>query len=252
MIHSYCQWRLPESTPDLSAKYVHIWRLSFRQPLERVRQLAETLSRDEVLKAERFHFRRHWRRFIVRRVALRTILGHYLGIKPGEVQFRYSPDGKPYLTGGFESGGLRFNTAHSYELGLQAFTCEREIGIDLEYIRPVQDATEIATRFFSTYEKVVFRMLPGNQQLQAFHNCWTRKEAYLKATGDGLTRPLDQFGVSLAPGDPAKLLFVEGDPREPMRWSLQALAPAFGYVGAIAVQGHDWQLRCWQWTWPKD
>lgn len=202
---------------------------------------------------ERFRFERDRRRFIVGRGVLRTILGRYLGVEPDKVQFRYSPRGKPYLAERFDSYGLRFNLAHSHELALYAFTRDREIGVDLEYVRPMPDAVEIATRFFSTRENAVFRVLPKSQELEAFYNCWTRKEAYLKATGDGLARPLDQFAVSLTPGEPARLLHVEKDLlQEIARWSFQALKPAFSYVAAVAVEGHDWRLVCWQWTWSRE
>ena len=241
------RWHLPPPDLALSRDDVHVWRASLKQPPERGRQLAQTLSCDEMMRAERFRFERDRRRFVVGRGVLRTILGRYLGVEPGQMQFRYDPRGKPHLAEAVGGCGLQFNLAHSHELALYAFTRDREIGVDLEYVRPMPDAEEIAARFFSTRENAVFRVLPKSQKLEAFYNCWTRKEAYLKAIGDGLARPLDQFDVSLAPGDPAMLLHVEGDPLETARWSLQALTPAVGYVAAVAVEGRGWRLACWQW-----
>ena len=119
--------------------------------------------------------------------------------------------------------------------------------IDLEYIRSVPDAEEIAARFFSCQENAVFRALPPEQKQAAFFNCWTRKEAYIKAIGDGLAFSLDQFDVSLSPGEPARLLGIKGSSAAAAHWSLQELTPAPGYVAALAVEGHGWSLICWQW-----
>jgi len=246
------RWPFPLSDLVLSSSEVHVWHASLKQPDVCVRQLAQTLSYNERIRAKHFHFERDRRRFIVRHGALRMILGHYLSIKPHQVQFRSSSHGKPYLARELGNCELRFNLAHSHELALFAFTCGREIGVDLEYIRPMPDMEQVAARFFSARENAVLRAIPDSQKLEAFFNCWTRKEAYIKATGEGLARPLDQFEVSLSPGKPAQLLSVEGASEEAANWSLEALGPAPGYVAAVAVQGHDWQLRCWQWTWSQE
>lgn len=240
------RWRLPPPNLVLPGE-VHVWRASLEQPSERVHELVQTLSYDEMGRAERFRFRRDRRRFIVGRGVLRAILGWYLHIDPHQVRFRYGERGKPYLVDESGSATLRFNLAHSHEMALYAFTHGREIGIDLEYTRPLSDADEIAARFFSVRENAVFRSAPKSQELEVFYNCWTRKEAYLKATGEGLARPLNQFDVSLAPGEPAGLLHVEGDLEEATRWSIQALTPGPGYVAAVAAEGRDWCLVRWQW-----
>ena len=132
-------------------------------------------------------------------------------------------------------GALRFNLAHSHELALYAFTLGREIGVDIEYLRALPDADQIAKRFFSARENAALQALSTNQRQQAFYNCWTRKEAYVKAIGKGLAQPLDQFDVSLAPGESTRLLKVEGAPEEGSRWSLYSLTPVAGYVAAVAV-----------------
>ena len=252
MTDLYRRWHLSPPDLALSCEDVHVWRASLGQPVEHVRQLAQTLSYDEMMKAERFRFERDRRRFIVGRGVLRTILGCYLAVEPDKVQFRYSPRGKPYLAERFDSHRLRFNLAHSHEIALYALTCGREIGVDLEYIRPMLDMEQIAARFFSVRENAALCDIPDDQKLEAFFSCWTRKEAYIKATGEGLARPLDQFEVSLAPGEPAQLLSVEGTSEETANWSLEALVPVPGYVAAVAVAGHGRQLKCWQWTWPHD
>jgi 4'-phosphopantetheinyl transferase len=248
MTQCECRWNLPAHGLSLSYEVVHVWRASLEQPAGCNCQLVQTLSHDEILRAERFRFERDRRRFIVGRGVLRTILGGYLGVEPGQLRFWYSSYGKPYLAEEFDPCGLGFNLTHSHEMALYAFTCGREIGIDLEYIHPLADAREIAARFFSARENAALCRLPEYQRLEAFYNCWTRKEAYLKATGDGLARPLDQFDVSLTPGEPAKLLCVQGDEQEAARWCLQALTPASGYVAALAVEGRGWRLTRWQYA----
>ncbi len=228
---------------------VHLWCAVLDQPDVTVQKLAETLAPDERLRAERFHFERDRRRFIVGRGVLRTILGRYLRLEPNRLQFCYGPCGKPALAGMSTrpEGRLCFNLAHSQSLALYAVTYEREIGVDIEYIHAMPEAEQIATRFFSAQENAVLRLLPSQQKQEAFFNCWTRKEAYIKALGDGLAQPLAEFDVSLAPGEPASLR-ISGDAQAAARWSIQALTPASGYVAALAVKGHGWQLKCWQWA----
>ena len=243
------QWHLPPPELVLSSADVHVWRVPLEQPRARVRQLVQTLSDDERARAGRFHLERARRRFTVGRGVLRGIVGRYLGLKPGQVQFRYDPRGKPYLSEGSGDGALRFNLAHAHELALYAFTWGREVGVDLEYVHPMPEVTQIGTRFFSPRENAVLSTVPEGQRLEAFFHCWTRKEAYLKAIGEGLSRRLDQFDVSLFPGEPARLLHVEGDPQEAARWSIQALTPGVGYVAAIVVERQGWQMRYWDWKW---
>ncbi|HEX9921799.1 MAG TPA: 4'-phosphopantetheinyl transferase superfamily protein, partial [Anaerolineae bacterium] len=162
----------------------------------------------------------------------------------------YSPTGKPSLatSSQHDQPDLRFNLSHSHELALYAVTYGRDVGVDLEHVSRKIEAMQIADRFFSPSEVSVLRSLPGHLQRDAFFNCWTRKEAFIKAKGDGLSLPLDQFDVSLRPGEPAVLLSTHFDPQETGQWSLQALSPGPGYVGALALAGHGWQLRCWQWS----
>lgn len=239
-------WRLPASALALPTTDVHVWRASLEQPATCVHRLLNLLSHDEQARANRFYLERDRRRFIVARGALRTILGCYLGVEPGQLRFRYEFHGKPFLSDELGAGELRFNLAHSNELALYAFTCGREIGIDVEYIHPVPDIEQIAARFFSANENAALHMLPESQRLEAFFNCWTRKEAYIKALGDGLAYPLTQFQVSLRPGEPAQLLWAEGSPEKVTRWSMTALSPAPGYVAALAVEGPDCYLEYWQ------
>ena len=245
-------WHSPPSELALPSRSIHLWRVSLEQPPGLVHQLAQLLSRDEQERAEHFRFERDRRRFIVARGTLRTLAGRYLGLEPGRVQFQYGPYGKPCFAHDPDHHRLRFNLAHSNELAVYAFAGGREVGIDVEYLHPMPDAEEIAQRFFSNHENASFQMLPDNQKLDAFFNCWTRKEAYIKALGDGLSHPLDQFQVSLIPGEPARLLKVDDFPEEVERWHMMAFVPAAGYVGALIAEGSDLQVEDWQFVWPDD
>jgi 4'-phosphopantetheinyl transferase len=208
--------------------------------------LRPLLAPDECARADRFHFARDRNRFIVARGSLRTILGAYLQQEPAQLSFSYSQYGKPALADELAGNQLTFNLSHANELALIAVTRERGLGVDIEFIRPQFASEEIAERFFSDHEVAALRTLPEPAQSEAFFNCWTRKEAYIKAIGEGMSMPLNQFHVSLKPGSPAELLGNLRDANEVSRWSLQELAPGPGYVAAVAVEGKDWQLRCWQ------
>ena len=240
-------WRRPPPDLALAQDEVHVWRAPLDLAVEQVRALRRTLTLDERERADRFHFPKDRRHFVVARGVLRDILGRTLGEEPDQLRFRYSAFGKPALTHEFGGERLRFSLAHSQGLALYAVTLGREIGIDLEYVRPDLADEQIAERFFSRREVDVLRALEKDVRKLAFFNCWTRKEAYVKARGEGLSLPLDQFDVSLAPGEPAALVSTQGDPQEASRWSLQEIAPGPGYVAALAVQGHAWGLKRWQW-----
>jgi 4'-phosphopantetheinyl transferase len=244
-------WRPPPAALTLSNAEVHVWRASLDPAASCVEHLQRTLSADERHRAARFHFPRDRRRFIVARGVLRDILGRYLGVPPSALGFRYNAYGKPALAGVADEEGLRFNVSHSDETALFAVTCGREVGVDIEHLRTAIACEDIAERFFSARERASLRALPAEVKHRAFFNCWTRKEAYIKAHGEGLSLPLDQFDVSLAPGEPVALLATRSDPREALRWSLQALTPGPGYVAAVAVEGQDWRLTCWQWREPS-
>ncbi|HEY7414459.1 MAG TPA: 4'-phosphopantetheinyl transferase superfamily protein [Ktedonobacteraceae bacterium] len=239
----------PEGRPVWDAE-VHVWLAELEQPARTVQQLASVLSEDESLRARRFYFERDRRRFIVARGVLRRILGWYLDLPPALLQFTYGPRGKPSLLAASGGERLRFNVSHSHELALYAVTRDRELGVDIEFMRPLDDAENIARHFFSASEQATLRSLPASLKHQAFYNCWTRKEAYIKATGEGLSQPLDEFDVSLAPGEPAKLLSVVGKPDEVRRWSFEALQPPAGYAAALAVEGAGWNIACWRWAEP--
>lgn len=239
-------WPLPPRELALAENEIDVWRVRLDET-GRLENLYDDLSPDERLRASRFHFQRDRNHFIVARGTLRVILARYLGKHPRQIQFCYSEYGKPALAGQPVKKGLDFNLSHSHELALYAVTWKRKIGVDVERIEADFATEEIAERYFSAREVAVLRALPPHMQTEAFFNCWTRKEAYIKAIGEGLSHPLDRFDVSLAPDEPAAILNLEGNPQEAAQWSLRELAPGRGYAAALAVRGSGWKLRCWQW-----
>jgi 4'-phosphopantetheinyl transferase len=227
-----------------------VWCAPLDPPEESVHRFRELLSPDEVARVDRFRFDRDRRRSTVARGVLRTLLGGYLGEDPRRIAFRYESHGKPALAGPPAERGIRFNVSHSGEIALFAFTLGRELGVDVELVHSMEDAEQIAKSFFSAAENAAFRSLPRELRDEAFFNCWTRKEAYIKAVGEGLSFPLHVFDVSLVPGEPACLLDSR-DPEQAERWSLCGLPdPAPGYKAALVVEGSGWEVACWRWVEP--
>jgi 4'-phosphopantetheinyl transferase len=235
----------PPSQPLLLEKSVHVWCAALDALAPSAGNFAEALSADEHQRAERFCFAQHRARFVVARGVLRLLLSHYTGVEAQRVQFSYGTYGKPFLTDCGEP--ISFNVSHSHELALFAFTRGRAVGVDLERIRPVLDAPQVAQRTFSKNENSELCALSESERELAFFNCWTRKEAFIKAKGSGLSFPLESFDVSLIPGEPARLLRTRLDAHDTENWSLQALHPAAGYAAALAVEGPFENLDCWYW-----
>ena len=240
-------WFSPPEHLSLSSNAVHVWRANLDQSPSQIALFQNNLDDDERSRADRFYFSRDRERFIVARGILRAILGRYSNRAPHSLSFRYSTHGKPALVPESDPDAIRFNLSHSHGKALYAVSRGREIGVDLEFIRGDLEAEQIAERFFSHSENETLRALPLSLRRYAFFLCWTRKEAYIKARGEGLSLPLDQFDVSLTPGEPAALLSAQSDSDEALRWSLRNLTPASGYAAALATRGRDWSLSCWQW-----
>lgn len=185
---------------------------------------------DELERASRFHFDKHRNSFVIARGFLRHVLSRYFDTEPDALRFSYSEYGKPAL-----DGTLYFNLSHSHRVALLAITEDRQIGVDVEHIRADFATEEIARRFFSHLEVESFNSLRTEEQVAAFFRCWTRKEAFIKATGKGLSQPLDKFDVTLAPGVTAALLRVDED--DASRWSMSDIDAGSDYAGALVVEG---------------
>jgi 4'-phosphopantetheinyl transferase len=244
-------WRSPPETLVLGRDEVHVWQASLSQTSSQIESFLHSLAADEQARAERFYFDRDREHFVVARGVLRALLGGYLNRAPECLSFCYGSHGKPALAGEPDGDAIHFSVSHSDGIALYAVARGREVGIDIERIRFDLAVAEIADRFFSRREAAILRTLPTAAEYQAFFRCWTRKEAYVKARGEGLSLPLDQFDLSLAPGESGAVAGTRGDPSDTSRWSLQELTPAPGYVAALAVEGHGWRLSCWQWPDPR-
>ncbi|HEY6173153.1 MAG TPA: 4'-phosphopantetheinyl transferase superfamily protein [Kofleriaceae bacterium] len=221
---------------------VHVWRVPLAQPLPVVEALARLLAEDERDRAARFHFERHRVAFTVARGALRTLAARYLGHAPERLVFGYRDRGKPHLVAPV-GDDLRFNVSHSGDVGLVCFARSREVGIDVEQKRTLQDLLALARTSFSAHELAALCRLAPAEHHDAFFACWSRKEAFIKATGEGIAQ-LAAFDVSLAPGEPARLLRVPDEPRGP-RWSLHDLPPIPGCAAALVIDGLAPAIACW-------
>lgn len=247
LIFSDAGWCSRPNSLTLPEGELHVWRASLDQTSETIRALHTTLCDEEKARAERFHYPGGREYYIVGRGVLRDILGRYLDLDPSRLSFSYSSHGKPALAESSGSLPIRFNLAHSGLLVVYAFILGRDIGIDIEKNRPDFAGQRIADRFFSSREAYTLRTLPKDQREAGFLNCWTRKEAYIKARGEGLSFPLDAFDVSLEPGEPAKLLATQGDEGEAARWSMFALDTEPDYAAAVAVEGQGHTVRRYLW-----
>jgi 4'-phosphopantetheinyl transferase len=220
----------------LDSREVCLWTVRLDASPDNFERCLSWLSPDETARAERFHFPHHRRAFVLGRAALRALLGGYLGMGAMEIQFAYGPQGKPSLAPGLENEAcpLGFNAANSGDLAAYAFTIGCRIGVDIERHRELPDLENIAHRFFSPEEAAELLELPAAEKTSAFYHCWSRKEAYIKAMGGGLSIPLDSFRVTLRPSVPARFVSLGGSEDAARGWTLDSFDPAPGYTGAIA------------------
>lgn len=231
------QWSRPIYPVVLAQGELHVWRGWLDGAATDIDRYSSFLSEDEKARAARFAFPDDRSHFVAGRGLLRDLLGMYLRCAPEKLRFKTGQFGKLSLA---DHPKLRFNLSHSYGLVLYAFALERELGIDAEKIRPEFATEEIAERYFSVAEQHELRALPTELRTEAFFLCWTRKEAYVKAHGDGLQIALESFDVSLTPGKPETLRSHDSK-----RWSLQSFTPTPGYAAAISAEGSPESMRFW-------
>ena len=240
-------WNTPPTQLRLSRENVHIWRAVLDLPSESVQEFKGSLSIDERMKAEHFRYERDRSRFIAARGILRLILASYLSVYPGAIRFCYGKDGKPRLENIFGKTGIQFSLSHSEGLALYVFTQGRQVGIDVEYMREISEMKEIIEQFFSVRERTFFDTLPTSEKQETFFKWWTRKEAFAKATGEGLSYPLDGFDALLAKGKSVESLGILGGAQERPRWSIWDVRPAEEFAGAVVVEGGSLDVQYWQW-----
>ncbi|ACJ19698.1 4'-phosphopantetheinyl transferase family protein [Coxiella burnetii] len=225
-------WKIIDEKPSLLEGDVHVWRVFLDRPTQGIEKKWEILSPEEQARADRFVQSEHRRRFVTSHAALHAILTSYLPELKGRVRFRYNDHGKPYLK---DSPSLQFNLSDSRAFALCAVTRDREVGIDIEFMKPGIHAEQIAERFFSPEESQTLKALPAEGRLEGFYRIWTLKEAYIKAIGQGLSFPLQKFTTD-AKAEKDALLWVQGEPEAPTQWSLSPIPSAKDYMAALAVQ----------------
>ncbi len=212
-------------------KEAHIWRVPFSVSPDQMEAYKAVLDRDELQRAAKFHFEKDRTRYIVTRGQLRFLLSRYLNREADSFTFTYNPYGKPALN----DSALHFNVSHSHEMGLLIFDRTYEVGVDIEWMREDFGGLKIAERFFSSDEINELKLLPHEQQVQGFFNCWSRKEAYIKALGKGLSIPLAKFSVTLSPGKKAVLLSTTHEPQALYTYKLIAIKADPAYAAAAVV-----------------
>ena len=230
----------------LPATDLHMWNVPLETAPQEFARLHSLLSADEIARAERFYFERDRFRYIIGRGILRTLLGKYLGTEASEIQFNYGLHGKPAVESLSTGQALQFNLAHSNDRAIFIFGWDRPVGIDIEHVRPLQDADRFAEQFYSTRETALINSLPGDDKWNAFYKLWTCKEAFLKAQGSGLTVPLNQVEIFLDGEEAARLISIGGDTEQAADWKLWIFNPLPGYQAAIAIQGFEGQIQIQQ------
>jgi 4'-phosphopantetheinyl transferase len=240
---SWTKAQLPLAFP---AGRIDIWRVRLDEPAA-IASAAGVLSPDEQARASRFHFERDRIHFTRCRSALRELLSAYLAIPAAEIRFEYMASGKPQLSAGQNPRSLHFNVSHSADMALIA-VCDRRIGVDIEKIRTDVETSTLAERFFSLRERAGLKALPDQLRVPGFFACWTRKEAFLKATGDGLSFPLADFSVTTHPGLQPELEEINGNTAAGRQWSLTDLSVADGFRAAVANEGSRCKLKTYAWN----
>jgi 4'-phosphopantetheinyl transferase len=252
MIRLDLGWSLNPATLSLPETDVHLWYIPLDQPATVIERFLAMLSSEEHRRAQRFFFAQDREHFIVGRGMLRVLLGSYLHVPPATLKFQYGSYGKPMLIQPNNLEQLTFNVSHSQNLALYALACNREVGIDVEYMRFLTDAPGIAAQFFSPEERSVLHALPESERQQGFYSCWTRKEAYIKALGKGLLQPLDQFTVPLASEQTDQPLPIRDEHGDDARWYLYSIPPPPhfpDYKAALVVertQRHLYNILSWR------
>lgn len=230
------------------APNIHVWGTSLAPSAKVLKTLMRILVPSELERAARFRFERDRNHFVAGRIFLRSILALYLCTEPSRLQFNYSTRGKPVLGGVFANTNLHFSLAHSEDLGLLAVSPVGAVGIDVERVRPLNEINKLVDSVFSHRESAAFREMPENAKQSAFFRLWVRKEAFLKATGEGISQLLDQVEVSFLPGESAQLVNIPSQLGQTTDWHLCDLAPAFGFAAALAAPFGTTAPICCRWT----
>jgi 4'-phosphopantetheinyl transferase len=227
---------------------IHVLRLWLPDWLDWAQTQREILSDEERGRADRFYFEPVRQRFVACRVVLRHCLARCLNRDPVEIVFEYGPHGKPQLSAAQNRDRLSFNVAHSADVALIAIGWNCELGADVEAISSPASWRSIAQRFFAPSEWTQLQELPEALQPAGFYRAWTGKEAYMKATGRGMSLPLGRFAVCVDPRLPPRLIEVCDDASETARWHVRAPNPTGGYAAAVMWDGPATAITQWTWS----
>ena len=241
-------WETGPQTPELSDGAVHLWIAGLDWPDGPHRTFWDVLSAEERERAQRFRFENLQRRFIAAHGILRDILSRYLGVTPGAIRILIQDYGKPFVTMEGTATRLQFNLSHADELAVYAVTRTRSIGVDIESIHPIPELQSIAADHFTAQERALIEAAPPEDRDRAFLTCWTRKEAYIKAIGRGLSIPLPSFDAFIPSGAPGRLLSSDDDATPVRQWWISDLPPIRDHVGAVVIDGRANQYSYWHWS----
>ncbi len=241
-----CNWPFPPTDLSLSGDDIHLWCVCLQQSDAIVAQMAKVLSADELKRAKRFHFQKHRDRFIVAHALLRKLLSDYTKTELRRIVFAFSKNGKPCLLEKPGRKKIGFNLSHSKDYALIGFAHERAIGVDLEYIRDITDMAKVAEHVFSKNEISYWHTFSEIEKKEAFYKFWTRKEAYLKAVGEGFTSAVNTIDVSVHPFKESTTLVSGKYSENQNRWTVRDLKPLSGFAAAFAVAGDKADFQCWQ------
>jgi 4'-phosphopantetheinyl transferase len=233
--------------PGLHADEIHIWVAALDRSIDMLDRFNQIMSPKEHARAEQFHFKRDTIHYIARWGILRSIMGRYLSVDPGQLRFHHTQYGKPELIDASGLEKIHFNMSHSREMALFAFSRTHELGIDIEYIHDIPDLPNIIEISFSPKEKQAMDAMPAAERRAAFFRGWTCKEAITKALGRGLSLPLQGIEVSLAGGEHPGLLNLKDDVTDVSDWSLRCWGHLHDYACALAVKARHFETKYWQW-----
>ncbi len=231
-----CLWQSPPSALNISTNEVHVWRIPLDRPMDQIQRMTKILAPDERLRSNSFRFESHRRRYIASHGALREIFGKYICIEPGQLEFDHRPLGKPFLASNENTNQLCFNLSLSNEIALCAVTLNRSIGIDVEYKRKNIDVESLARRFFSIRECELISSSSPEERKNVFFDLWTLKEAYLKATGQGISA-LKQVEISMSSSESPTLFVNDENIQVKNRWTMLQMIPSTGYIASMVIEG---------------
>ena len=246
-INMTSQW---QPTPDdltLSTGHVDIWKCCVKLGDDQIGELSSLLSTEEKARAQRLKIAEKQNQFIIARGRLRQNLGKYLNLDQHAFKFEYAVHGKPYMEERWQGHEISFNVSHSHNFILIAMSLDHQLGIDIEKIQHGKDHTALARRFFSKREQAELTVLPEEIKTRAFYSCWARKEAFVKAVGDGITYGLDTFDVSVHPDETKPLINIHTNSGEDITWSVFNIPMDEDYMAALAVTDNTVSVRCWIW-----